>query len=59
MILRENIEILEHVQLNRRRPDLYNNRSIYACPEMPKLEFQKKENEGYFEDLDNDLINFQ
>ena len=57
MILRENIEILGHVENNRKRPDLYQYKSIYACPAMPKLEFQKTENEIYFEDSENELIN--
>ena len=57
MILRENIEILEHVENNRKRPDLYEYKSIYACPAMPKLEFQKTENDIYYEDSENELIN--
>lgn len=56
MMLRENIEILEHIQYNRIRPDLYNNKSIYATADMPKLSFQKTENNVY-EDFDDDLIN--
>ena len=58
MMLRENIEILEHIQYNRIRPDLYNNKSIYATADMPKLSFQKNDNNGYNDDFDDDLINF-
>ena len=36
----EIIEILEHVQLSRKRPELYQNKSIYACEDIPKLSFQ-------------------
>ena len=36
----EIIEILEHVQLSRKKPELYQNKSIYACDEIPKLDFQ-------------------
>ena len=36
----EIIEILEHVQLSRKRPDLYQSKSIYACEDIPKLSFQ-------------------
>ena len=36
----EVIEILEHVQLSRKRSDLYQDKSIYACEDIPKLSFQ-------------------
>ena len=36
----EVIEILEHIQYSRIRPDLYQNKSIYACEDIPKLDFQ-------------------
>ena len=36
----EVIEILEHVQLNRKRPELYQDKSIYACDDIPRLSFQ-------------------
>ena len=36
----EVIEILEHIQYSRIRSDLYQNKSIYACEEIPKLAFQ-------------------
>ena len=56
MLLRENIEILEHIENNRKRPELYNYKSIYNCTDMPKLEFQKVENH-YFDDFEDDMIN--
>ena len=37
----EIIEILEHIQFSRIRPELYQNKSIYACEEIPKLSFQQ------------------
>ena len=42
----EMIEILEHVQLSRKRPDLYQEKSIYACEDIPKLSFQQTTNEN-------------
>ena len=39
-LINEVIEILEHVQLNRKKPDLYQNKSIYSCDEIPRLPFQ-------------------
>ena len=39
-LINEVIEILEHVQLNRKRPELYQNKSIYACDDIPRLSFQ-------------------
>ena len=36
----EVIEILEHIQYSRIKPELYQNKSIYACDEIPKLDFQ-------------------
>ena len=58
MLLTENIEILEHVQNNRKRPELYNYKSIYNCQNMPKLEFQINEkSSNYIDDSENDLIN--
>jgi len=36
----EVIEILEHIQYSRTKPELYQNKSIYACDEIPKLDFQ-------------------
>ncbi len=42
----ENIEILEHIQYSRNRPDLYQYKSIYACEEIPKLSFQQTTTEN-------------
>ena len=36
----EVIEILEHVNLNRKNPELYQYKSIFACYNIPKLSFQ-------------------
>ena len=47
----EIIEILEHIQLNRNKSELYHNKSIYACEEMPKLSFQQTTTENV--ELDN------
>ena len=58
MILRENIEILEHIQYSRQNPDLYNYKSIYCCTNMPKLDFQKTENNNTYFDDEDDLINY-
>ena len=43
----EVIEILEHIQYSRNRPDLYLNKSIYACEEIPKLSFQQTTTEDF------------
>ena len=56
----EIIEILEHIQLNRNKSELYNHKSIYACEDMPKLSFQQTTTENI--DLDdneeeNDITN--
>ena len=54
----ENIEILEHIQYSRNRPDLYLNKSIYACEEIPKLSFQQTTTENAIKDKDeNDEVN--
>jgi hypothetical protein len=37
----ENIEILEHIQISRKNPELYHYKSIYACEDIPKLSFQQ------------------
>ena len=49
----ENIEILEHIQFSRNRPDLYQNKSIYACEEIPKLSFQQTTTENAIKDKDD------
>ena len=54
----EVIEILEHIQFSRLKPELYQNKSIYACEEIPKLDFQLTTNEDINTDgKDNDIIN--
>ena len=51
----EVVEILEHIEFSRKRPDLYQYKSIYACEEMPRLSFQMTTtNEGQD---DSDVIN--
>ena len=37
----EIIEILEHIQLSRKKSELYHYKSIYACEDIPKLGFQQ------------------
>ena len=55
-LLNEVIEILEHIQNSRKDPERYNNKSIYACTNMPLLSFQNKiENEE--EENSEDTIN--
>ena len=44
----EVIEILEHVQLSRKRTDLYQGKSIYACEDIPKLSFQRTTTENEY-----------
>ena len=55
----EVIEILEHIQYNRISPELYQNKSIYACEEIPKLSFQQTTTEdvGMPEGEENDILN--
>ena len=54
----EIIEILEHIQYSRKKPDLYQNKSIYACEEIPKLSFQATTTENLESgDDENDLMN--
>ena len=57
----EVIEILEHIQYSRVRPELYQNKSIYACEEIPKLSFQETTTEnnvnGMEDEGDDNVIN--
>lgn len=39
-IMNETVEILEHINLSRKDPKLYGNKSIYKCNEIPRLDFQ-------------------
>ena len=59
----EVIEILEHVQLNRVRPELYQYKSIYGCEDIPKLSFQQTtendlmpKDDDYLRDEDDDFM---
>ena len=52
----EILEILEHIQFSRERPDLYQGKSIYGCENIPKLSFQLT-NSDVNKSEDNDLIN--
>ena len=54
----EVIEILEHVKKSRKRADLYQEKSIYACEDIPKLSFQQTttENEYIQEGGGRDII---
>ena len=48
----EVIEILEHIECSRKKPDLYQHKSIFACEEIPKLTFQVTGTEEQEEDND-------
>ena len=54
-LLNEVIEIMEHVQLSRKEPNKYQNKSIYACDDIPRLSFQNTTENN--DDADNDNIN--
>ena len=55
-LVNEVIEILEHVQLNRKKPELYQNKSIYACDEIPRLSFQMISNNTDNDETEQDMI---
>jgi len=55
-LVNEVIEILEHVQLNRKKPELYQNKSIYACDEIPRLSFQMISNNTENDETEADMI---
>ena len=55
-LLNEVIEILEHVQLNRKKPELYQNKSIYACDEIPRLSFQMISNNSENDETEADVV---
>ena len=46
-ILNETIEILSHVESNRKNPKLYQFKSIYSCEELPILELKKQDKESF------------
>ena len=54
-LLNEVIEIMEHVQLSRKEPNKYQNKSIYACDDIPRLSFQNTTDNN--DDEYNDNIN--
>jgi len=41
-LLNEVVEILEHVQFSRKRPEKYNYKSIFSCENIPLLSFQNE-----------------
>ena len=57
----EVMEILEHIALSRKKPELYQHKSIFACEEIPKLIFQQTPNENNKKNQINeeDLINIE
>ena len=58
----EVMEILEHIALSRKKPELYQYKSIFVCEEIPKLSFQQNttDNKGSgFNAEENDLINIE
>jgi hypothetical protein len=50
-LLNEVVEILEHVHLSRKRPNLYQYKSIYACEDIPRLSFQNYNTENDFDNI--------
>ena len=58
----EVMEILEHITLSRKKPELYQYKSIFVCEEIPKLSFQQNttDNKGMGNNgEENDLINIE
>jgi hypothetical protein len=41
-LLNEIVEILEHVQFSRKKPEKYNYKSIFSCENIPLLSFQSE-----------------
>ena len=41
-LLNEVIEILEHAQFSRKRPEKYNFKSIFSCENIPLVSFQNE-----------------
>ena len=39
-LINEVVEIFEHIHLSRKRPHLYQNKSIFSCEDIPRLGFQ-------------------
>ena len=55
-LINEVIEILEHVQMNRKKPELYQNKSIYGCDEIPRLSFQMISSNNENDEAERDLV---
>ena len=57
----EVMEILEHITLSRKQPELYQDKSIFACEEIPKLVFQQSlyENNKKNQTDDEEIINIE
>ena len=57
----EVMEILEHIALSRKQPELYQDKSIFACEEIPKLVFQQSlyENNKKNQTDDEEIINME
>ena len=57
----EVMEILEHIALSRKQPELYQNKSIFACEEIPKLIFQQSlyDNNKKSQTDDDEIINVE
>ena len=58
-LLNEIVEIFEHVHLSRKRPHLYQNKSIYACEDIPRLSFQilSDNNNNQHQNIHNHSVN--
>ena len=41
-LMKETVEILEHVQFSRKNPEKYSYKSIFSCEKIPLLDFQTK-----------------
>ena len=58
----EVMEILEHIALSRKKPELYQYKSIFVCEEIPKLSFQQNTSDNRasgYNGEENDLINIE
>ena len=55
-LINEILEILEHVQMNRKKPELYQNKSIFCCDELPRLNFQIISSNTGNEEGERDLV---
>ena len=57
----EVMEILEHITLSRKKPELYQYKSIFSCEDIPKLVFQRTYDGSNQNDKidDDELINVE